>query len=62
MDGTRDCVKSNKAQLGTATDVDADRVVFINENCEVVSEDLIGAIFAKNVFEIYAKQDKHGMI
>ena len=62
LDGTRDCVKNNKAQLGTATDVDADRVVFINENCEVVSEDLIGAIFAKNMFENYAKQDKHGMI
>ncbi len=33
--------------LGAGTDVDADRVVFIAQNGDAVSEDVVGAIFAK---------------
>lgn len=36
-------------QLGIATDIDADRVLFIDETGTVLSEDLVGSIFARAV-------------
>jgi phosphomannomutase / phosphoglucomutase len=44
-------VKDNKCHLGIATDIDADRVLLIDETGKVLSEDLTGAIFARWVFE-----------
>lgn len=40
-------VVENQADLGIATDVDADRVLFIDETGIVLSEDLVGAILGK---------------
>jgi len=40
-------VKESKSDIGIATDVDADRVLFIDANGKVLSEDTIGAIFAR---------------
>lgn len=42
-------VKEYKCDLGIATDVDADRVLFIDAEGKVLSEDLVGAIFARSV-------------
>ncbi|MFA5794544.1 MAG: hypothetical protein WC980_05695 [Candidatus Brocadiia bacterium] len=42
-------VKENNCILGIATDVDADRVLFIDETGKVMSEDLIGAVFARDI-------------
>ncbi|MBI4833805.1 MAG: phosphoglucomutase [Planctomycetes bacterium] len=36
--------------IGIATDIDADRVLFIDEAGTVLSEDLVGAIFTRSVF------------
>lgn len=43
-------VREVGAQLGCCTDVDADRVLFIDESGKVLSEDLIGALFADHLF------------
>ncbi|MDI6787691.1 MAG: hypothetical protein QME51_04910, partial [Planctomycetota bacterium] len=40
-------VKEYQCNLGIATDVDADRVLFIDEKGSVLSEDLVGALFAR---------------
>lgn len=45
------CLLETGSDLGAATDVDADRVVFIDGDGEVVSEDVTGAIFGKWIFE-----------
>jgi phosphomannomutase/phosphoglucomutase len=42
-------VKEYQCDLGIATDVDADRVLFIDAEGKVLSEDLVGAIFARSV-------------
>ncbi|MDQ7779054.1 MAG: hypothetical protein RDV41_05025 [Planctomycetota bacterium] len=42
----REVVKK-RCDLGVATDIDADRVLFIDANGQVLSEDLVGAIFAE---------------
>ncbi|MFH1227510.1 MAG: hypothetical protein V1701_06360 [Planctomycetota bacterium] len=42
-------VRENGCILGIATDVDADRVLFIDESGTVLSEDLVGAIFAREI-------------
>jgi len=39
------------ASLAAATDLDADRVLFVDETGEVVSEDVMGAVFGKWIFE-----------
>jgi len=38
------------ADLGCCTDVDADRVLFVDEQGRVLSEDLVGALFADHLF------------
>lgn len=43
---TARAVLKNRCDLGLATDMDADRVLFIDELGEVLSEDLAGAILA----------------
>lgn len=48
-------VVKNHCDLGIATDVDADRVLFIDETGVVLSEDLVGAILG--VAEIKTKAD-----
>lgn len=50
LNGTASRLLKEKASLGIATDLDADRVLFIDESGEVISEDVIGAIFARWVF------------
>lgn len=42
-------VKEYKCDIGIATDVDADRVLFIDADGRVLSEDLVGGIFAREV-------------
>jgi phosphomannomutase/phosphoglucomutase len=42
-------VKTMNLDLGAGSDVDGDRVVFIDEQGTAVSEDVVGAIFAENV-------------
>ncbi|MBI4713082.1 MAG: phosphoglucomutase [Planctomycetes bacterium] len=42
-------VTENKCDLGIATDVDADRVLFIDTQGQVPSEDVVGAIFARSI-------------
>ncbi|MEW6027055.1 MAG: hypothetical protein AB1599_07170 [Planctomycetota bacterium] len=42
-------VKECNCDLGIATDVDADRVLFIDANGNVLSEDLVGGVFAREV-------------
>ncbi|MEM3396143.1 MAG: phosphoglucosamine mutase [Thermoplasmata archaeon] len=42
-------VKEESCDLGIATDTDADRVLFITADGEVVSEDVIAAIFATEI-------------
>ena len=42
-------VKEYQCDLGIATDVDADRVLFIDAQGKVLSEDLVGAIFARSI-------------
>ncbi|MBI5779040.1 MAG: hypothetical protein HZA49_06250 [Planctomycetes bacterium] len=42
-------VKEYKCDLGIATDIDADRVLFIDAEGKVLSEDLVGGIFAREV-------------
>ncbi len=43
--------RKNHCALGIATDIDADRVLFIDEAGKVLSEDLTGAIFAQSIFK-----------
>ncbi len=45
---TADAVVENGCDIGVATDVDADRVLFITADGEILSEDVIGAIFASS--------------
>lgn len=42
-------VVEEKCDFGLATDIDADRILFIDETGRVLSEDLVGAMFAKSV-------------
>ena len=42
-------VKEHKCDIGIATDIDADRVLFIDAEGQVLSEDLVGGIFAREV-------------
>ncbi len=42
---------NSNASLAAATDLDADRVLFVDETGEVVSEDVMGAVFGKWIFE-----------
>jgi phosphomannomutase/phosphoglucomutase len=51
-------VKEYKCNLGIATDIDADRVLFIDEKGEVISEDLMGSIFAKSVMDKHKETDR----
>lgn len=51
LDSTINALRKHNAKLAAATDVDADRVVFIDEEGKVVSEDVVGAIFGKWIFE-----------
>lgn len=44
-------VKNKKADLGVAFDGDGDRIIFIDENGEIVSGDLITALLAKIILE-----------
>lgn len=44
-------VKKKKADLGVAFDGDGDRIIFIDENGEIVSGDLITALLAKIILE-----------
>jgi phosphomannomutase len=46
---TATLVKEQKCDIGIATDTDADRVLFITPEGEVVSEDVIAAIFAREI-------------
>lgn len=46
---TAKIVKEEKCDIGIATDMDADRVLFITSQGEVVSEDVIAAIFAREI-------------
>lgn len=43
----------NDCDLGIAFDIDADRVLFIDAIGSVVSEDVIGALFARELFKSY---------
>lgn len=49
-------IKEHYCHLGIATDMDADRVLFIDETGRVLSEDLIGALFARSIFEADASK------
>jgi len=49
-------VLSEGASLGAATDLDADRVLFIDETGNVISEDVMGAIFGKWAFRRAAEE------
>lgn len=49
---TAAAVVKNHCHLGVATDMDADRVLFIDETGEVLSEDLVGAIFGQSILEV----------
>jgi phosphomannomutase/phosphoglucomutase len=42
-------VKEHLSDIGIATDVDADRVLFIDAQGNVLSEDLVGALFASDI-------------
>ena len=44
-------LREHNASLAAATDLDADRVLFVDETGEVVSEDVMGAVFAKWIFD-----------
>ena len=44
-------LKEHHCDLGIATDIDADRVLFIDHNGNVLSEDLTGAIFARDIIQ-----------
>jgi phosphomannomutase/phosphoglucomutase len=44
-------VTAHKCDLGIATDIDADRVLFIDEQGNILSEDVVGAIFAEDIFQ-----------
>ena len=46
---TAEKVKEYHCDIGIATDIDADRVLFIDENGSILSEDLTGSIFARSV-------------
>lgn len=48
---TVEYLTNTNASFAAATDLDADRVLFIEEEGKVLSEDVIGAIFAKWVFK-----------
>ncbi|MEW5760781.1 MAG: phosphoglucomutase, partial [Candidatus Thermoplasmatota archaeon] len=48
---TAKLVKKFGCDLGVATDIDADRVVFIDSNGNVIMEDLIGVMFASRIFK-----------
>jgi len=48
----------HNASLAAATDLDADRVLFVDETGEVVSEDVMGAVFGKWIFEKCRKTAK----
>ena len=51
LEKTAEFLKENGASLAAALDLDADRVLFIDEEGRVVSEDVMGAVFGKWVFE-----------
>jgi len=55
LEETAKQVLKNQADLGLGFDMDADRVLFIDETGEVLSEDLVGVILGKN--EIKQKGD-----
>ncbi|MCK4909045.1 MAG: hypothetical protein KAS70_04035 [Planctomycetes bacterium] len=41
----------HQGNLGIALDIDSDRALFIDETGQVLSEDLVGSIFARDIFE-----------
>jgi len=55
---TASSLTENNASLAAATDLDADRVLFVDEMGEVVSEDVMGAVFGKWIFENCQKTGK----
>lgn len=44
-------VAANGCDFGVATDIDADRVLFMDDRGRVLSEDLVGALFARDVLK-----------
>ncbi len=48
---TADACKRLECDIGAATDIDADRVLFITKEGKVVNEDVVGAMFAKDLLE-----------
>ncbi|MCE9584689.1 MAG: hypothetical protein K8T20_19530 [Planctomycetes bacterium] len=44
-------VAAEKCDFGVATDIDADRVLFIDELGRVLSEDLVGCLFARDILK-----------
>ena len=44
-------IKEKKADLGVAFDGDGDRIIFLDEQGEVVPADLVGALVAENILE-----------
>lgn len=51
---TAEFLREKGASMGAALDLDADRVLFIDEEGRVVSEDVMGAVFGKWVFERFS--------
>jgi len=54
---TAEACKKLECDLGAATDIDADRVLFITKEGKVVNEDVVGAIFAK---ELLSRMKQNG--
>ncbi len=44
-------VPAEKCDFGVATDIDADRVLFIDDRGRVLSEDLVGTLFARDILK-----------
>ncbi len=53
IEKTRIAVLENNCDLGIATDMDGDRVIFITKNGDIVTGDYMGAILAEKLWEIY---------
>ncbi|MHA2249256.1 MAG: hypothetical protein ACXAD7_02790 [Candidatus Kariarchaeaceae archaeon] len=53
IENTRLKVLETKSNLGIATDMDGDRVIFISKNGEIITGDYMGVILAEKIWNIY---------